>query len=122
MSLRPPRSTRTDPLSLHDALSSSGDDRNIVAVEVALRKLFADFEFDEFEQFGIVELVDLVEEDVHGRNADLLREQDVLLGLRSEEHTSELQSLMRNSYAVYCLKKTKHKTQYFTTLTHSYYS
>src|SRR3546814_20028396 len=26
---------------------------------------------------------------------------------RSEEHTSELQSLMRNSYAVYCLKKKK---------------
>src|SRR3546814_6696288 len=31
---------------------------------------------------------------------------------RSEEHTSELQSLMRNSYAVFCLKKqTKPKTQ-----------
>src|SRR3546814_9335490 len=29
-------------------------------------------------------------------------------GGRSEEHTSELQSLMRNSYAVFCLKKTKH--------------
>src|SRR3546814_10134958 len=28
-------------------------------------------------------------------------------GARSEEHTSELQSLMRTSYAVYCLKKTK---------------
>src|SRR3546814_1493648 len=27
--------------------------------------------------------------------------------MRSEEHTSELQSLMRNSYAVFCLKKTK---------------
>src|SRR3546814_5945165 len=27
------------------------------------------------------------------------------LGARSEEHTSELQSLMRNSYAVFCLKK-----------------
>src|SRR3546814_2515473 len=27
---------------------------------------------------------------------------------RSEEHTSELQSLMRNSYAVFCLKKKKH--------------
>src|SRR3546814_1737986 len=27
--------------------------------------------------------------------------------LRSEEHTSELQSLMRISYAVFCLKKTK---------------
>src|SRR3546814_5064388 len=32
---------------------------------------------------------------------------------RSEEHTSELQSLMRNSYAVFCLKKknNKHTTQ-----------
>src|SRR3546814_1349058 len=29
------------------------------------------------------------------------------IGQRSEEHTSELQSLMRNSYAVFCLKKTK---------------
>src|SRR3546814_9900647 len=28
---------------------------------------------------------------------------------RSEEHTSELQSLMRNSYAVFCLKKKKNK-------------
>src|SRR3546814_7704038 len=28
-------------------------------------------------------------------------------GMRSEEHTSELQSLMRISYAVFCLKKTK---------------
>src|SRR3546814_3005891 len=28
-------------------------------------------------------------------------------GRRSEEHTSELQSLMRNSYAVFCLKKKK---------------
>src|SRR3546814_3907229 len=30
----------------------------------------------------------------------------IKLGLRSEEHTSELQSLMRSSYAVFCLKKT----------------
>src|SRR3546814_3136281 len=30
-------------------------------------------------------------------------------GLRSEEHTSELQSLMRISYAVFCLKKKKNK-------------
>src|SRR3546814_7476396 len=28
---------------------------------------------------------------------------------RSEEHTSELQSLMRNSYAVFCLQKKKQK-------------
>src|SRR3546814_1684796 len=34
---------------------------------------------------------------------------DILVNLagRSEEHTSELQSLMRNSYAVFCLKKKK---------------
>src|SRR3546814_1894346 len=31
-------------------------------------------------------------------------------GSRSEEHTSELQSLMRNSYAVFCLKKKKPST------------
>src|SRR3546814_7358844 len=31
-------------------------------------------------------------------------------GIRSEEHTSELQSLMRISYAVFCLKKKKHNT------------
>src|SRR3546814_5692038 len=32
-------------------------------------------------------------------------------GNRSEEHTSELQSLMRISYAVFCLKKKKNKKQ-----------
>src|SRR3546814_7886558 len=31
---------------------------------------------------------------------------------RSEEHTSELQSLMRISYAVFCLKKKKHNKQH----------
>src|SRR3546814_1117095 len=34
---------------------------------------------------------------------------------RSEEHTSELQSLMRISYAVFCLKKKKHNTNITTT-------
>src|SRR3546814_3325313 len=34
---------------------------------------------------------------------------DVQACLRSEEHTSELQSLMRSSYAVFCLKKKIHK-------------
>src|SRR3546814_8969709 len=38
------------------------------------------------------------------------------LGQRSEEHTSELQSLMRISYAVFCLKKKKHSK---LTTTHS---
>src|SRR3546814_1222968 len=33
---------------------------------------------------------------------------------RSEEHTSELQSLMRISYAVFCLKTKKTRTQHYT--------
>src|SRR3546814_2245968 len=39
---------------------------------------------------------------IHGERKD---------GSRSEEHTSELQSLMRISYAVFCLKKKKNKTK-----------
>src|SRR3546814_2287338 len=45
---------------------------------------------------------------------------------RSEEHTSELQSLMRNSYAVFCLKKkkqqnnTRQHTTTAITMPHSY--
>src|SRR3546814_4512462 len=45
------------------------------------------------------------------------------LGYRSEEHTSELQSLMRISYAVFCLKKKKlntHNQQLSTTSTANY--
>src|SRR3546814_2094523 len=40
----------------------------------------------------------------------LLTDADIQANIRSEEHTSELQSLMRISYAVFCLKKKKHKT------------
>src|SRR3546814_3549982 len=36
--------------------------------------------------------------------------------MRSEEHTSELQSLMRISYAVFCLKKKKTQAIYSTTI------
>src|SRR3546814_8251078 len=35
---------------------------------------------------------------------------------RSEEHTSELQSLMRISYAVFCLKKKTTKVQHYNTI------
>src|SRR3546814_9768760 len=37
--------------------------------------------------------------------------ESVIADFRSEEHTSELQSLMRISYAVFCLKKTKNQKQ-----------
>src|SRR3546814_1599558 len=44
------------------------------------------------------------------QRADFCRDMRVGAVERSEEHTSELQSLMRISYAVFCLKK-KHKTR-----------
>src|SRR3546814_1415285 len=44
----------------------------------------------------------------HGLPARVLQTVDLV---RSEEHTSELQSLMRISYAVFCLKKKKNNNQ-----------
>src|SRR3546814_7912129 len=46
-----------------------------------------------------------------GLSADLLSKPYRKEELRSEEHTSELQSLMRISYAVFCLKKKKTTTR-----------
>src|SRR3546814_10707181 len=63
-------------------------------------------------------------EDVEGRTvtrrrlrrsqvaAFLARQAASVVRIRSEEHTSELQSLMRLSYAVFCLKKKKHINQH----------
>src|SRR3546814_8972777 len=46
----------------------------------------------------------------YGLSRALEREQPSVMALRSEEHTSELQSLMRISYAVFCLNKNKIET------------
>src|SRR3546814_4066436 len=45
----------------------------------------------------------------------------VAAGVRSEEHTSELQSLMRISYAVFCLKKKRQKTNTIRYQSHNKY-
>src|SRR3546814_4516660 len=91
---RPPRSTRTDTLSLHDALpiyqpqpDEDGYGRQQV-VEVRPQVALA--------LAGIRRL------QVHYLAHARVNRGDVQ---RSEEHTSELQSLMRISYAVFCLKK-----------------
>src|SRR3546814_88826 len=58
-----------------------------------------------------LEIADLMRTDPQGRGyvsilaADQLVQRPKLYASRSEEHTSELQSLMRISYAVFCLKK-----------------
>src|SRR3546814_4579151 len=55
------------------------------------------------EQPAVVELLEVVRDDANAPDAHVR-------GVRSEEHTSELQSLMRSSYAVFCLKT---KTKYY---------
>src|SRR3546814_10917903 len=75
------------------ALEILGNCREIGVAEVARRVL-------DHLAHGVAEEVAL------GRHADFERIGDVRF--RSEEHTSELQSLMRNSYAVFSLKKKKY--------------
>src|SRR3546814_3333436 len=98
---RPPRSTRTDTLFPYTTLFRSGIDvmagKVPVAVPIACPVVG-----------GTVRSVD----DARARAFPGVRQIVVLDDLvavvaRSEEHTSELQSLMRISYAVFCLKKKK---------------
>src|SRR3546814_9145169 len=49
--------------------------------------------------------------------AELASHTQGIVAVRSEEHTSELQSLMRISYAVFCLKKKKHNNSLATKVT-----
>src|SRR3546814_1862000 len=88
---RPPRSTRTDTLFPYTTLFRSGK-----AAAVAKVRLRLD---------GVARAAHPATGDRHGgRLAGALWRPDERAG-RSEEHTSELQSLMRISYAVFCLKK-----------------
>src|SRR3546814_3675323 len=93
---RPPRSTRTDTLFPYTTLFRSE------GVPYAQRGGTDEpYEFDEpGYQLGQPQATE-----ISGTKqlAQALRE----FGKRSEEHTSELQSLMRISYAVFCLKKKK---------------
>src|SRR3546814_5963622 len=95
---RPPRSTRTDTLFPYTTLFRSND--------------------DELQQLGArVVPGALVRRGAHIAKDAVLMPSYVNIGAyvgagsmvdtRSEEHTSELQSLMRISYAVFCLKKKK---------------
>src|SRR3546814_1847580 len=108
MILLPPISTRTDTLFPYTTLFRSEHD---IGLEnpAAHRALRDDHLADRVD----VDIAVGVEPDGVGlREPGVLPghpRRDVLAGelLRSEEHTSELQSLMRISYAVFCLKKKK---------------
>src|SRR3546814_3843101 len=90
---RPPRSTRTDTLFPYTTLFRSGRAGTALNLLVFASAFAA--------QYAIGAIIGLWPE-----GAD-----------RSEEHTSELQSLMRISYAVFCLKK---KQQQHTNSNHIY--
>src|SRR3546814_2138348 len=91
---RPPRSTRTDTLfpytTLFRSTKCSFDDRLSHAICV---------------EEGVSMPPRLVRVDLARGGIEPI----VTISPRSEEHTSELQSLMRISYAVFCLKKKKKK-------------
>src|SRR3546814_3787396 len=53
-----------------------------------------------------MEHVDAIKRGSQSQNGTV-KDHDKIVSIRSEEHTSELQSLMRRSYAVLCLKKKK---------------
>src|SRR3546814_5508588 len=99
---RPPRSTRTDTLfpyttlfrSLHPNLAAMTLDPRIAAVTDRIRA--------RSRRSRAAYLAGIEAAHQQGPNRSRLS--------RSEEHTSELQSLMRISYAVFCLKK---KTIYY---------
>src|SRR3546814_19543340 len=97
---RPPRSTRTDTLFPYTTLFRSPDQRNVIRIFVlALSR-----------HDPRIVVLPLLEERIPVPVGELLKVHagGVCDDIRSEEHTSELQSLMRISYAVFCLKKKKH--------------
>src|SRR3546814_9800355 len=100
---RPPRSTRTDTLFPYTTLFRSDPQ----ALAVRARALRVGREQRRLHPIGLgEERADRVEQAGVGRRVAAHRPPDRRL-VRSEEHTSELQSLMRISYAVFCLKKKK---------------
>src|SRR3546814_3880776 len=108
---RPPRSTRTDTLFPYTTLFRS---KSLHAAQ-------------ELRQSGVRIIFDLCDNHFHNPMKKLKRQEKadrlrqfiemadkvvVSTEARSEEHTSELQSLMRISYAVFCLKKKNTHTIY----------
>src|SRR3546814_5587391 len=111
MKRRPPRSTRTDTLFPYTTLFRSkggvavgiGDRRGVNVAVDPRDQPGAGFGVEKAWQHELLEL--------RCRGAADAGNGGEPIGGRSEEHTSELQSLMRISYAVFCLKKKKTTNQ-----------
>src|SRR3546814_6301183 len=118
---RPPRSTRTDTLFPYTTLFRSILSQGYGAcpsIQPALGPIeiwVANIRIESATfLLGFLDVVHRNSLPIAGRRTDMRYE-----STRSEEHTSELQSLMRISYAVFCLKKKK-KKYINNTCTHSH--
>src|SRR3546814_6771281 len=96
---RPPRSTRTDTLFPYTTLFRSRGRRELLPRLSAHRG-----------ELAAPPRRDPADHSRHDRDGGNPDRREVGARLRSEEHTSELQSLMRISYAVFCLKKKNNNT------------
>src|SRR3546814_1541937 len=120
---RPPRSKRMDTLFPYTTLFRSDPEEGLArrAEGVGQVELGHHHALEEVGGLADHDGVDVgpghprVLERPAGRLSHETGHRDVAPGGRSEEHTSELQSLMRISYAVFCLKKKKKKQTYINT-------
>src|SRR3546814_8413098 len=100
---RPPRSTRTDTLFPYTTLFRSGDTEQAASPHHAAPRCHARAPKHDRNS--------ALQGRPHRRALTRARPHRLRTRApRSEEHTSELQSLMRTSYAVFCLKKKTTKT------------
>src|SRR3546814_2379896 len=107
---RPPRSTRTDTLFPYTTLFRSAQQLDAEPVDLALQELV-----DDLEEHDVARVLEQRKRALQPALPAGIQQPSSLrpnvrrhnAAGRSEEHTSELQSLMRISYAVFCLKKKK---------------
>src|SRR3546814_7653367 len=105
---RPPRSTLTDTLAPYTTLFRSPAHLGLRLLP-RRRPLLRPFREQTARQMRARRRVPQLDRPQVGRVFGV-RHARLLGGRRSEEHTSELQSLMRISYAVFCLKKNNTQT------------
>src|SRR3546814_5237917 len=107
---RPPRSTRTDTLFPYTTLFRSGGAELLARESLRHQRMCAEVQrFARLAAMTIHRLTGAVMPPPGSRPHE-----PGIEATRSEEHTSELQSLMRISYAVFCLKKKKIHTNIHT--------
>src|SRR3546814_5773394 len=108
---RPPRSTRTDTLFPSTTLFRSEMILADIDVKGTPTKALVHFDRNGFAYTLNRETGELLVAEKYDPAVNWATHVDME---RSEEHTSELQSLMRTSYAVFCLKKKKQQTYMHT--------